>query len=187
MSRSCKLASRERIRAFRAGEHVLIIAEGEVPNPGYKVDIRPDPRRIFPTQYDLLRCPGTGFFPAVVTPYLHIETVRFPEGQERITVHHADGADQVSIDECGDDLTGYREAVQGSADRAVPEDAEEAVGFSAALSFDEAFANALANLPASEPPFADALARVQVVETGGLFGGFPGFHHLFVRVSRTFT
>jgi hypothetical protein len=34
---------------------------------------------------------------------------------------------------------------------------------------------------------ADALARVEVLETGGLFGGFPDFHHLFVRVCRTIT
>ena len=46
---------------------------------------------------------------------------------------------------------------------------------------------ASANLPASDAPFADALARVEVLEVGGLFGGFPGFHHLYVRVCRTIT
>jgi hypothetical protein len=31
----------------------------------------------------------------------------------------------------------------------------------------------------------DTLARVQVAEIGGLFGGIAGFRHLFVRVCRT--
>jgi hypothetical protein len=187
VAKSCELASRSRIRAVRAGSYVLIVAEGELPTPGYDVDIQQDPRRIFPAQYDLLRCPKAGVFPQVITPYTYAETVRFPEDQDRITVHHAEGADQVAIEDCGDDLAGYRKAVHGTADRAPAEDTDEAVGFSATLSFDEAFANALANLPASTAPFADALARVEVVEAGGLFGGFPGFHHMFVRVSRTIT
>jgi hypothetical protein len=185
MATSCDLASRKTTRAFRAGEHVLILAEGELPTPGFDVDIRQNPRRITPPQFDLVRCAKAGLFPQVITPYRHIETVRFPAGQNEITVHHADGTDKVTIEDCGDSLAGYREAVQGRPDHVPAPDAEEAVGFSGALSFDEAFANALANLPPSTLPFADALARVQVVETGGLFGGFPGFHHLFVRVSRT--
>jgi hypothetical protein len=52
--------------------------------------------------------------------------------------------------------------------------------FSKNLSFDEAFAQALANLPPLELPGADVLARVQVMEIGGLFGGIAGFRGLFV-------
>jgi hypothetical protein len=50
------------------------------------------------------------------------------------------------------------------------------------LSYDEALADAPANLPQSTPPFLDALTRVQVVDIGVLFGGIAGFHHLFVRI-----
>jgi hypothetical protein len=34
-------------------------------------------------------------------------------------------------------------------------------------------------------PGADVLARVEVTEVGGLFGGIAGFNDLFVRVCRT--
>ena len=187
MAKSCELANRSQIRAFRAGEHVLIVAEGELPTPGFDVEIQQNPRRIYPPQYDLLRCAKAGVFPDVITPYRHVETIRFPTDREQVTVHHADGSDQVTIEECGDDLAGYRQAVQGGTDRPAAKDTDEAVGFSRALRFDEAFANALANLPPSDAILADALARVEVTEVGGLFGGFPGFRHMFVRVSRTIT
>jgi hypothetical protein len=187
MSKPCALADRRQIRAFRAGPNVLIVAEGELPSPGYKVDITESRLRIFPQQFDLLRCALPGIFPEVITPFRYAETVRFPEDRNQITLHHADGADEIDIEECGKELSGYVRAVGGGPERVCPEDAEEAVGFSAALSFDEAFAKALENLPPSDAPFADALARVEVLEIGGLFGGFPGFRHLFVRVCRTIT
>jgi hypothetical protein len=56
---------------------------------------------------------------------------------------------------------------------------------SANLSFDEAFANAVANLPPSTPPHPDALTTVTVDHIGAMFGGIAGFHHLVVRVSST--
>ena len=186
MHTGCELASRRSIDAYRIGEHVLLVAEGDLPTPGFQVDIRQDPRRIFPPQFDLLRCPRPGIFPQVVTPFRFGETVRFPADQDTITVHHADGADQVPIQEYGKDLEAYADAVRGSADRSCPPGADEATGFSRSLSFDEAFAHALANLPPLPPSgVADALVRVQVVEIGALFGGIAGFNDLFVRVCRT--
>jgi hypothetical protein len=63
--------------------------------------------------------------------------------------------------------------------------ASGSTSFSRNLRFDEAFAAALDSLPPVEPPFPDALTRIRVLEVGGLFGGFPGFHDLFVRICRT--
>jgi hypothetical protein len=149
------------------------------------VDIQQNPRKIFPPQFDLLRCQLPGVFPQVISPFRYAETVRFPDDQPTVTVHHADGADQVSIEDCGPELSGYVEAVRGAPDRPCPPGADEATGFSKRLSFDEAFANALAKLPPLELPGADRLERVQVLELGGLFGGFAGFNDLFVRICRT--
>ena len=186
MPTDCELASRRSINAFRIGQNVLLVAEGELPTPGFEVDIRQDPRRIFPQQFDLLRCPRPGIFPQLVTPFRFGETVRYPADQDTITVHHADGADQVPIQEYGQELAAYADAVQGSPDHRCPPGADEATGFSRSLSFDEAFAHALANLPPLPPPtIVDALVRVQVVEIGALFGGIAGFNDLFVRVCRT--
>jgi hypothetical protein len=187
MKKPCEFATRTKIGAFRAGPYVLLIAEGELPNPGFDVDIAQSPLKIFPPQFNLVRCQRPGPAPEVVTPYRYAEPVRFPENQRQITVHHADGADEIDIEDCGDELSGFVRAVHGDADRRCPEGTDEAVGFSTALRFDDAFADALAKLPPSDAPLADALARVEVLEIGGLFGGFAGFHHLFVRLARTIT
>jgi hypothetical protein len=182
---TCELAQRTRIRAFRVGQYVLILAEGELPTPGFAVDITQSPLLIFPPQFNLLRCPRPGVWPQVITPYRYAETVRFPEDQSTVTVHHAEGSDAVNIEDCGAQLAPYVRAVTGNAERPCPPGADEATGFSKNLSFEEAFANALAALPPVEPPVPDALERVEVVEIGGLFGGFAGFHDLFVRICRT--
>jgi len=185
MTITCELAQRTQIRAFRTQQYVLIIAEGELPTPGFDVDITQSPLLIFPPQFNLLRCPRPGIWPQVITPYRYAETVRFPADQPTVTVHHADGTDQIDIEECGEELADYVRAISGDADRPCPEGADGSTGFSKNLSFDEAFANALANLPPVQSPVADALTRVQVVEIGGLFGGIAGFRHLFVRICRT--
>jgi hypothetical protein len=168
-------------------DNVLIVAEGELPTPGFRVMVEQDPRRIFPPQFDLLRCALPGIFPQVVTPYRHSQSVPFPADQAQITVHHAEGADTVEIEPCGTELGPYVAAVSGSAEGACPEGAEQATGFSKTLRFDEAFADALAKLgpPKAPPGTADVLFTVKVVEIGGLFGGFAGFNDLFVRVCRT--
>jgi hypothetical protein len=181
----CELASRTRLRAFRADQDLLIVAEGQLPTPGYRVDIHLDPRRIFPPQFDLVRCQLPGVFPDVVTPFRYGETVRYPADQATVTVRHADGADEVTIEHCGVELAAYGQVLAGSPDRPCPDGADQAVGFSKRLSFDEAFATALANLPPLDGQGTDVLTRVQVVEIGGLFGGIAGFNDLFVRVCRT--
>ena len=50
-----QLAERNAIRAFRAGPYVLIVADGTLPNPGFKVDIVPNVAKIFPQQWRWLR------------------------------------------------------------------------------------------------------------------------------------
>ena len=184
-SRGWHLAQRDSIRAFRAGGYVLIVAGGRLPNPGHEVDIVQSPLRIFPQQYNLLSRERPGIWPAVVVPYRYAEVVRFPAGQPTVTVHHADGADRVEIESCGSDLAQFAAVVPEEPAGPSPSGTAEATGMSARLSFDEAFAAALANLPPLTPPHPDALTRVQVVDTGGLFGGVAGFHHLYVRVRRT--
>lgn len=182
---NCELARREKIRVFRSGDYVLIIAEGSLPTPGFDVDIARSALLIFPPRFNLLQCAKPGIWPQRVTPYRYAEAVRYPADQEVITVYHADGDDQVDIEDCGPELAPFARAVSGDAERPRSAGGDEATGFSRSLSFDEAFANAVANLPPIEPPVADALSRVEVLEIGGLFGGIAGFHDLFVRVSRT--
>jgi hypothetical protein len=63
--------------------------------------------------------------------------------------------------------------------------AEVTTGRSRKLSFDEAFAGAVAQLPTLEPTHPDMLETVRVIEIGYLHGGIAGLRELYVRVSRT--
>lgn len=173
----CELARRTRIRAFRARQHVLIIAEGELPTAGFDVHITQSPVEISPAQFTVTCHPHRGIPHQHVTAYRETTTVRFPEDQPTVTVHHAEGTDQVDIEQCGEDLSFYL--------RAVGDNADEATGFSKKLSFEEAFANARANLPPAQSPGADSLEQIQVLQIGALFGSIAGFHDMFVRICRT--
>jgi hypothetical protein len=177
-----ELAQRKSIRAFRAGRYVLIVAEGDLPDPGFEVDIQQSPLRIFPQQYNLVRRRLPGFFVQVVVPYRYSEVVLFPVDRPTVTVHHADGRDEVDIEEYGEDLAPFAALVSDGPSESDPSQPAEATGMSSNLSFDEAFADAVAKLPPSTPTHPDSLTSVDVVHIGALFGGIAGFHHLVVRV-----
>ena len=76
-----------------------------------------------------------------------------------------------------------RMAVMSNGRRAAQVDS--ATGYSRAMRFDEAFANAVAGLPPLRPDHPDTLETVRVIEIGGLFGGIAGLNQLYVRVART--
>jgi hypothetical protein len=178
-----ELARRSSIRAFRAGRYVLILAEGELPTPGYAVDIELDHARVLPARYDLIwrdRDPR----PQVVVPYRYGEVVRFPADQPTVMVRHADGEDQVQIEACGIELAEFEAMVADRPDSSGAPDAVEVTGLSPSLRFEEAFVDAKANLPPFDPPNPGALERIDVVEMSSLFGGIADFHHLVVRIRR---
>lgn len=186
MAITCELAQRTTIRAFRVAQKVLIVAEGELPDPSYDAKVSQRPERIFPPWYQVLQCPQVGVFPDVIVPYRVSLTVDHPEDQPTVRVFHADGEDDVTIEACGDELSAYSEIIaDGRGAGAPPDGADEATGFSKKLSFDEAFADAITRLAPIEADHPDMLETVRVVEIGGLFGGIAGFHDLYVKVSRT--
>lgn len=186
MAIACELAERESIRAYRYGGKVLIVAAGSQPSPGYDVKIAQRPGRIFPPLYEVLQCPRPGIWPQIVVPYKVSLTIEYPEDQEVVRVLHAGGEDEVKIESTGDEQSAYAEALGvGTGRYACPEGSDEATGFSSTLSFEEAFADAVARLPPIEPTNPDVLQIVRVCEIGGLFGGFAGFNDLYVRVCRT--
>ncbi len=106
----------------------------------------------------------------MIVPYRVSLTINHPEDRDVVTVFHADGQDEVKIEACGDELAAYTAVVGGGG---CPEGADEATGFSKALSFDEAFADALAKLPTIEPEHPDTLETVRVIEIGGCSAGSP--------------
>jgi hypothetical protein len=184
MMRDCALCTRTSIRAFYAAGQLLLVAEGDLPTPGYGVDFNQSPIATFPPQFSLQRCSRPGIWPDVVTPFKYSESFGIGETRpDEVTVHHADGADQVRVEDCPDELSPYAQALGVGAAVACPEGADEATGFSKQLSFDEAFADALAKLPPVTPTHPDTLQTVRVLETGAFFGGVAGFRDLWVRIS----
>ncbi|GAA4734790.1 hypothetical protein GCM10023328_13510 [Modestobacter marinus] len=115
-----QFAQRTWIRAFRAGRHVLLLAEGRVPDPGFEVDVQRSPLRVFPQQYDLVQRRRPGFFPAVLVPYRHAEVVLFPVEAPVVVVHHADGSDSVDVEEAEEDLAGFAAVVPTARPAATP-------------------------------------------------------------------
>lgn len=174
------LARRETIRAMRNTRYVVVVAEGRKPNPGYEVDLEQSPLKIYPPQYNLVWYQRPGTWPQVVVPYRHTEILIVPRGQETLTVHHDEGTDEVPIEDAGPGLEPFVEVTSEPTGIAT---GGEAVGTSGNLKFDEAFADALANLEDTDPRFPDQLTTVRVLEVGGWFGGIAGFHHLYVKVS----
>jgi len=61
----------------------------------------------------------------------------------------------------------------------------KATGHSNSFSFDEAFRDAIDNLPQITNPHPDQLIEIKVTEIGALIGGFPGFHQLYVNIEAT--
>jgi len=176
MPPSFELAERSSVRIFRCDGTILICAEGDLPSPGFDVMIEQSPLRIFPPQYNIIRCRRSGVFPEVMTPYKTCKSFPLADKVPEITVHHAEGSDQIATEPCRDDLYGYEESCRYADD---DQGGIPATGRSATLSFDDAFANALAQLPPS--PVADGQTRIKVTEIGGLIGGIAGFHELFVK------
>jgi hypothetical protein len=173
----CSPASRTAVRAFSFPGHLVVAAEGQVPTPCHQVRVdRVVLKRGAEAEYSLKQCidPRVRCM-QVVTPYEVSQTFVERHVPDEVTVHHADGADRVRVEPLAEPV-------------AAAELAEErvggvAIGYSDRLSFQEAFANAVAQIPM--PRSADAFLRVRVEDIGGEFGGIAGFHHLYVKVRKS--
>jgi hypothetical protein len=62
---------------------------------------------------------------------------------------------------------------------------DEATGYSDSYSFEEAFKDAIANLPPYNPPISDYLENIRVTLIGAEVGGIADFNRLYVKVERT--
>jgi len=179
------LAQRTKIEAYRFLDHLVVVVEGLLPNPGHDVDIEQRPSHDGLASFQVVRRARAGMWPEVVTPFRYGELFEVEQVPNEIEVVHAEGADRVSV---RTDRVGLADpALQGQPAVEQPVRGpviHSATGFSPALSFDEAFADALQNLPSHEISHPDEMARVRVEEIGALFGGIAGFHQMYVKVRR---
>lgn len=172
-----ELATTTAITISLCNGSLLITAEGQAPTPGHVVDIEQSPLRIFPPQYNVIQTPPIGVVAQVLTPYKVSRSFPMATEVPEIKVHTADGLQTVAVGGCPEELSGYTATTPAATD----DDAVMATGRSTNLNFDEAFADAVSQLPSTG--VADGLTRVTVVEVGGLFGGIAGFHEMFVKIS----
>lgn len=174
----CELTTRTSIKAFYAQDFVVIVAHGDLPKAGDRADIVDVGTSTREPQFALMRCFGFGFSPTVKVPFVHKEVFALPR-PEHVVVQHAEGEDRVAVLDAGADLAAFVNSVpsHGSLGHDV-----ESTGYSRAMSFDEAFADALSRLPAVRKDEAGGTQRVTVVDTGALLG--DGFSHLYVKVRR---
>ena len=178
MARSVRLAPRRSVRAFydAASGQLLIVADGEI-SVADQVDIEEVLPPSTPLAFRLVAVPRPGVWPRVIRRYRVAEFFRLSGEPDRVRVaghvevEHADGIDQVQLAAMPDELVEERSGLTGRL----------STGYSASLSFDEAFRDALAGF-APDDGMPDQLLHVRVDEVGGMFGGFAGFHHLYVRL-----
>ena len=191
----CQLAEVKRASAVYFFGRLLITVQGEKPNPCYTITIQKSPLTIYPPQYIARACVDTGkICPQVITPYrvsslfisARVEriTLKTAGGDISVDVRQVAGPDKFHASGAGEDhgqpsirLTDSHEVEIGKSVQP-----REATGYSENFSFDEAFRDAVANLPPSEPPYPDELTTVTVTNIGALFGGFVGFNKMFVSV-----
>ena len=181
------LARRTTVEAYRFLGQLIIVVEGSLPSPGFEVDIEQRPTHEGHQSFQIVCRAKAGMWPQVVTPFRYGEMFEVDGVPEQIELVHAEGSDTVVVrldrpsmpfDE--DDVSQLGQPEREHAGPVV----HTATGFSPALSFDEAFADALQNLPSHEPTHPDQMAAVRVEEIGALFGGIAGFHQMYVKVKR---
>lgn len=167
------------VRALYTDGFVVIEAAGVLPRSGDRPEIRDTTEPTGGPRYAVLRCFGFGYDPEVEVPFLHKEVFAAATRPAQVAVQHAEGLEEVDVEDAGEDLRAFVDSlpVLGS----LTHDSE-ATGYSRAMSFDEAFNDALSRLPAAPGTGGGRTRRISVVDTGALLG--DGFCHLFVRVRR---
>lgn len=181
------LAVRTSVEAYRFLGQLIVVVEGTLPSPGYEVDIEHRPSTDGVQSFQIICRAKAGMWPQVVTPFRYGEMFEVEAVPEQIELVHAEGSDRVTVrldrPSTPFDESDVSQLGQPAAPSAAPV-VHTATGFSPALSFDEAFADALQNLPSHEPTHPDQMASVRVEEIGALFGGIAGFHQMYVKVKR---
>ncbi|HEX6095394.1 MAG TPA: hypothetical protein VF432_03635 [Thermoanaerobaculia bacterium] len=161
--------------AYYIGGHLVLVVSGDKPTPCYEVridnslDVEP------PTFLVQWRQTG-GLCPAVVTPYRKVGIFFIGSYREKVNVVSAEGTKSIAVKK----LPLAREGAVAEAAKKAGITARTATGYSAAFSFEEAFRNAIAQLP---PLYPDELQHFVVTETGAFAGSIAGIQELYVTVT----
>lgn len=157
--------------AYSLAGHLIIVVTGDKPTPCYQVRIEHvitvAPPDTFAVEW---RAIG-GLCPTVVTPYRKAATFNIGSTPDKIALLTADGTKTVTV-------THLPVAGKAGAE-AAKRGPRTATGYSSRFSFEEAFDNAIQQLP---PSFPDELQQFTVTETGAIVGGIAGLHEMYVTI-----
>jgi hypothetical protein len=167
-----ELARVKTAEAYYLGGHLILVISGDKASPCYTVRIDGS-LDVEPPTF-IVQWRQSGDCPQVITPYRKAAIFFIGSYREKINVVSAEGTKSIAVKKLAFPLEG----ADAEAAKKIP--VRYATGYSAAFSFEEAFRNAIAQLP---PRFPDELQQFVVTETGALVGGIAGIHELYVTVS----
>jgi hypothetical protein len=94
----CELAERDEIRGYWAGDNLLLVANGNHRESCWEARLDRNLLTISPPEFVLSRCRTSDVCEDVITPYSITEMFPMSDQPDKVTVHHADGKDEVQVD-----------------------------------------------------------------------------------------
>lgn len=168
-----ELARVKSAEAYYLGGHLILIVSGDKPTPCYTVRIDGS-LDVEPPTF-IVQWRQGGICPQVITPYRKVAVFFIGSYRETINVVSEEGTKSVAVKKLPLPLEG----ADAEAAKTYAPAQRQATGYSSTFSFEDAFRNAIAQLP---PRFPDELQQFTVTETGALVGGIAGIQELFVTV-----
>lgn len=162
----------------RLGTTVHITAKGTLPNMNQLVDIRQLPIRIFPPQFGLFFYTPQIVLPAL-RPFSLTESFGFPNDVDHLIIHDSNGPRRVEIANIDPKAVPFFASFS-------PKE-KQMIATGTGKSLQEAFDNAVAQLPLKDPNVADGFTVYTLIESGFFRGGFAGFRSYYAKVEAKFT
>ncbi|MDQ4097289.1 MAG: hypothetical protein M3144_05400 [Actinomycetota bacterium] len=177
-----ELAAVEKAKAYQVGEYLLLRLTGVKPNGCYVVDLLRSLLTVEPPTFIAAWYvpPDAMCIPEEI-PYEYQEAFRVGIKRDEVTLQHAGGELSVPVEDLSPEVESVVAAMAARPGPGrIPIGKTEAVGYSQAFDFNEAFRDAIGKIPT--PRIPDWLATYTVLDVGAQIGGIAGFNHLYVRV-----
>lgn len=172
---------RAKYQATRLGTTLFITAEGQLPYTNQIADIRQLPWRIFPPQFGMFYYTPEITLPAI-RPFRFTERFGFPLDTRNVVIHDADGAHEIDIV----DTKAQTLSFMGSADGAGSSTDSDMTKVGYGVSLQEAFDNAVKQLPSGNGDIADGFVIYTALELGRFRGGIAGLDSCYAKVQAKF-
>jgi hypothetical protein len=202
MPEVCSFALSTQLTAIHVNQTLILAARGTKATPCHQVRFERSPLDVEPPRFLLRSCLDERVTCVQMTvPYEVVNMFHIGGPRAVILVEDASGSREVPVRIVNDPHLAAADPdaqfspwpfpgqalrtsslFEGRID-AVRAEPRNATGYSDAFSFDEAFKDALSNLPPDPHPLPDKLTTVRVTGSGAQLGGLIGFHRLYVSIT----